>query len=160
MKRIIRFQMEGQTYQVLVDRSGDELTVEGQGQRYRVSLLREAVGGAAPAGGQAPTPAGAPAATAPPTAIGAASAAGGVAVPAVGAPRAADPGALLAPMTGVVKEIRVSVGHNVHRGQVVLVMEAMKMDIDVPTPTAGVVAEVTVRAGDSVSARQQLLVVH
>jgi biotin carboxyl carrier protein len=63
-------------------------------------------------------------------------------------------------MTGVIKEIRVSVGHNVQKGQVVLVMEAMKMDIDVPTPTAGIVAEVSVRAGESVSAKQQLLVVH
>jgi biotin carboxyl carrier protein len=159
MKRVIRFQMEGKTYQVLVDRSGDELTVEGEGQRYRVSLLREAVGGAASASASGAGPA--PASPAPATVasgVPAAAAPGGG--PAPMAATAADAGALLAPMTGVVKEIRVSVGHNVQQGQVVLVMEAMKMDIDVPTPKAGVVAEVSVRAGDSVSAKQQLLVIH
>ena len=155
------------TYQILVERSGDELTVEGEGQRHRVHLLREPAGeAAAPATGQregqrAPTvPKVTPAAPVAATPIAAAPAAP-AAVHAAPAPSGGNSaGALLAPMTGVVKEIRVSVGHNVQKGQVVLVMEAMKMDIDVPTPTAGIVAEVSVRAGESVSAKQQLLVVH
>lgn len=174
MKRVIRFQMEGKTYQVLVDRSGDELTVEGEGQRYRVSLLREAVGGPAAASGpgvSAPavvTPAASPSNTPAAASMPGGAVAGAAPTPSApgnggvsSAPGAGgDPGALLAPMTGVIKEIRVSVGHNVQKGQVVLVMEAMKMDVEVPSPIAGVVVEVSVRAGDTVSARQQLLVVH
>jgi len=71
-----------------------------------------------------------------------------------------DAGALHAPMTGVVKEIKVGPGHNVEQGQVVLIMEAMKMDIDVPSPASGVVAEVLVKAGDTISAQQKLMVIH
>jgi biotin carboxyl carrier protein len=39
-------------------------------------------------------------------------------------------------------------------------MEAMKMDIDVPSPAAGVVAEVLVKVGETVSAQQKLMVIH
>jgi biotin carboxyl carrier protein len=38
-------------------------------------------------------------------------------------------------------------------------MEAMKMDIEVPAVRPGVVAEVLVRPGDSVEARQTLMVI-
>jgi biotin carboxyl carrier protein len=63
-------------------------------------------------------------------------------------------------MTGVIKEIKVGPGFNVEQGQVVLIMEAMKMDIDVPSPASGVVAEVLVKVGDTVSAQQKLMVIH
>ena len=63
-------------------------------------------------------------------------------------------------MAGVIKEIKVGPGHNVEEGQVVLIMEAMKMDIDVPSPVAGIVAEVSVNPGDTVNAKQQLMVIH
>jgi biotin carboxyl carrier protein len=63
-------------------------------------------------------------------------------------------------MTGVIKEIKVGPGHSVEQGQVVLIMEAMKMDIDVPSPASGVVAEVLVKAGDTISAQQKLMVIH
>ena len=63
-------------------------------------------------------------------------------------------------MTGVIKEIKVSPGFNVEQGQVVLIMEAMKMDIDVPSPASGVVSEVLVKVGDTVSAQQKLMVIH
>jgi biotin carboxyl carrier protein len=91
---------------------------------------------------QAPTYTPEPVQTAPPTAVSSGAA-----------------GALVAPMTGVVKEIKVGVGHSVEAGQVVLVMEAMKMDIDVPAVVPGVVAEISVRPGDNVEARQPLMVI-
>ena len=68
-------------------------------------------------------------------------------------------GALHAPMTGVIKEIKVGPGYNVEQGDVVLIMEAMKMDIDVPSPASGVVAEVLVKAGDTVNAQARLMVI-
>jgi len=139
MKRVIRFQMEGKTYEVQVDRSGDELTVEGEGQSYRVSLLGEEGGGPVPAAPRASQPA-ATVRTEAAAPAARPAAARPAAAPVASSPAAGDGGVLFAPMTGVVKDIRVSVGHNVQKGQVVLVMEARKMDIDVPAPAAGVVA--------------------
>nr|MQY76019.1 biotin/lipoyl-binding protein [Spirochaeta sp.] len=62
-----------------------------------------------------------------------------------------------APLTGVVKEIKAAVGRKVEAGEVVIVMEAMKMDIDIDAQVSGTVQEVYVRQGDSVSANQQLI---
>jgi biotin carboxyl carrier protein len=62
-------------------------------------------------------------------------------------------------MTGLVKEIKVAVGSDVKKGQVVLVMEAMKMDVEVSCPATGVVAEIPVKAGDSVESQQPLMII-
>lgn len=51
---------------------------------------------------------------------------------------------VLAPMTGTVKELLVSVGDRVGRGQEVAVLESMKMEIPVESPHEGTVTEVTV----------------
>ena len=53
-------------------------------------------------------------------------------------------------MTGTVRELKVAAGAAVTEGQLVLVMEAMKMDIDVVAPAAGTVSEILVRDGQSV----------
>ena len=62
-------------------------------------------------------------------------------------------------MTGSVKEIKVSVGDTVSSGQLVVIMEAMKMDIDVTATAAGTVAELHVEAGDNRAAGQPLLTI-
>lgn len=148
MKKRVRFRYEGKTHEVDVERVGDQLTVTGEGQSFSVTLLPDPVervkpeDKAQPRVPQGPVYSPEPAQAAPPTAAG----------PGGG-------GTLVAPMTGVIKEIRVGVGHSVEAGQVVLVMEAMKMDIDVPAVAAGVVAEVSVRPGDNVEARQPLMVI-
>jgi biotin carboxyl carrier protein len=148
MKKRVRFRFENKTYEIDVDRQGDQLTVTGEGQSFKVTLLPEPVEKVKPeekAQGripQAPAYTPEPVQTAPPTAAGAG---GG--------------GALVAPMTGVIKELKVGVGHSVQTGQVVLVMEAMKMDIDVPAVAPGVVAEISVRPGDNVEAQQRLMVI-
>ena len=51
---------------------------------------------------------------------------------------------VLAPMTGTVKELLVSVGDRVSRGQEVAVLESMKMEIPVESPHEGIVTEVAV----------------
>ena len=68
-------------------------------------------------------------------------------------------GVLNAPMTGLIKEIKVTVGCDVSKGDVVLVMEAMKMDVEVSAPATGVVAEIAVRAGDTVESQTPLLII-
>lgn len=65
---------------------------------------------------------------------------------------------VLAPLPGVVTEVRVESGQAVAAGEVLLVLEAMKMDNDIPAPRAGTVREVRVQHGDQVAARQVLVV--
>jgi pyruvate carboxylase subunit B len=74
---------------------------------------------------------------------GAASAA---AAPAAGGPKTD----ITAQMPGVIIRVEVGVGDVVVEGDVVLVMEAMKMEVEVKAPAAGTVAEVAVAVGDQV----------
>ncbi|HEY6356764.1 MAG TPA: biotin/lipoyl-containing protein, partial [Vicinamibacterales bacterium] len=63
---------------------------------------------------------------------------------------AADGPAVIAPMHGIVAEIRVKPGDTVEEGQVVAVIEAMKMMNEVIAHRAGTVAEIAVKAGDTI----------
>ncbi len=69
------------------------------------------------------------------------------------------PGGCAAPMPGKVVSVEVAEGDSVAEGQVMLVMEAMKMEHSVKAPSAGRVAEVRVAPGDQVDADQVLVVV-
>ena len=139
----IRFRYEGVRYEVEVVRDGDVLTITHEGTAYRVELEPEVAPAAAT---PAPVPTPAPAAPSPtPTPTP--------------APAAAGPGVLPAPMTGTVKEVKVIAGDQVSAGQLVVVMEAMKMDIDVTATAAGTVAEVHASPGDNRAAGQPLLTI-
>ena len=61
-------------------------------------------------------------------------------------------GRIIAPMPGRVVVVKARVGDSVDAGQELLVMEAMKMELAVKAPRAGVVAELRVAAGDFVDA--------
>ncbi|QBX55592.1 biotin/lipoyl-binding protein [Nocardioides seonyuensis] len=80
-------------------------------------------------------------------------------------PRFTDPadqvvaGSLLAPMPGSVISVSVAAGDRVEAGQLLLVMEAMKMQHSITAPADGVVAELNVEAGTQVAAGQVLVVV-
>jgi propionyl-CoA carboxylase alpha chain len=80
-------------------------------------------------------------------------------------PRFVDPadavatGSLLAPMPGTVVSVTVEAGEQVGAGQVVLVLEAMKMQHRVTAPYAGVVTEIDVKPGQQVAAGEVLAVV-
>ena len=58
--------------------------------------------------------------------------------------------ALTAPMQGTIVSVEVAAGQNVRAGQVVLVMEAMKMEHEIRADVAGTVTEVAVVKGDTV----------
>ena len=60
---------------------------------------------------------------------------------------------------GVVQEVRVKVGDEVSKMDVLLVLEAMKMMQNVPTPVAGEVTEINVEVGDRVKAGQVMVVI-
>ncbi|HEX8992987.1 MAG TPA: biotin/lipoyl-containing protein [Anaerolineales bacterium] len=64
---------------------------------------------------------------------------------------------LSAPMPGQVKAVNVNPGERVAKGQVLLVLEAMKMEIRLQSPFDGLVASVDARVGQTVE-REQILV--
>ena len=67
-------------------------------------------------------------------------------------------GALVAPMPGVVLAVEVQTGQAVQRGQLLVIVEAMKMEHRITAPHAGTVAEVRTRVGNQVSAGDLLVV--
>ena len=64
-----------------------------------------------------------------------------------------------APMVGKVLEVQCKVGDKVEEDQVILLLEAMKMEIPVVSPIAGVVKELKVAAGDTVESDTVLAVI-
>lgn len=83
-----------------------------------------------------------------------------IALPAAAPPTGASQGQgqeILAPIAGTLVEIKVKPGQHVAVGQVVLVLEAMKMETEVRSQHAGKVTAIHVRQGDSVQLGQPLL---
>lgn len=66
---------------------------------------------------------------------------------------------VLPPMPGKVVEVRVREGDRVRRGEIVLVVEAMKMRNEVPSPADGVVEHLVVEPGSNVRAKEPMLYV-
>ena len=61
-------------------------------------------------------------------------------------------------MPGTVLEIKVQVGDEVSAGEILVVVEAMKMELPVKAPTPGRIQEVLVNVGDSVAQGKSLVV--
>lgn len=125
------------------------ITVNGKAYDVQVEELG---GTAAPAAAAAPTsvPAPAPAAAAP-------AAAPAPAAEAAPAAPAAGTESICAPMPGTIVNIVVSAGAAVKSGDVLLVLEAMKMENEIMAPRDGVVAGVHVNKGDSVDSGKLLV---
>ena len=114
-------------------------------KNYRVTVngvaydvvVEELAGGVAPAA--APAPVAAPVAAPAPAAAPA-------------APKgAAGATAVKAPMPGTLIKVNVKVGDSVKKGDVLCVLEAMKMENDIMAPADGVVASVEASKGASVA---------
>ena len=74
--------------------------------------------------------------------------------PAAGAAPAASGGAttdVVAQMPGAVYKQLLSPGDNVNEGEAILILEAMKMEMEVPAPVSGTIDQVKVSAGDQVA---------
>jgi len=66
-------------------------------------------------------------------------------------------GELTAPMPGQVRAVNVSEGDKVTKGQTLIILEAMKMEIRIQAPSDGMVNKLFVKQGDTVE-RDQLLI--
>jgi len=66
-------------------------------------------------------------------------------------------GALIAPMPGQIRAVQVTEGETVSKGQTLVVVEAMKMEIKVAAPFEGVVKTVKAKPGQTVE-KDELLV--
>lgn len=119
-------------YQVKVDGKVFEVEVEKVGGGY-ASLTPGSLT-AAPAAPVAPAPQAAAPAPAP-------------AAPA--APAAGGAGDVVAPMPGTVLKVNVNNGDTVASGDVILILEAMKMENEIVAPCAGTVT-LNVKAGETV----------
>ena len=112
------------------------------GTSYDVSV-EELSGGAAPAA--APVAAAPVAAPAP-------------AAPAAPAPAAGGAGSIKvsSPMPGKILAVKANVGDSVKKGQVILILEALKMENEVVAPEDGTIASIDVTVGASVESGDTL----
>lgn len=112
------------------------------GTAYDVAVEELGAGSVQAAASVAAAPVAAPAAPAPAAAPAASSSAGSITV--------------ASPMPGKILSVKSSVGAAVKKGDVILVLEAMKMENEVVAPEDGTVASINVSAGDSVEAGDTL----
>ena len=112
--------------------TGDKAEVTVNGVVYQVKIENNEVVNAVPASVQ---PAAAPVAAAPVS----------PAAPAAGAGKPVK-----SPLPGVIVAVKVKVGDTVKNGQVVAVLEAMKMENEIQAEFDGVVTSVNVSQGDSI----------
>ncbi|HZX46742.1 MAG TPA: biotin/lipoyl-containing protein, partial [Clostridia bacterium] len=64
---------------------------------------------------------------------------------------------ITAPMPGTVLDVKVKEGQSVKQGDVLVILEAMKMENEIFAPADGTVASVNVSAGASVNAGDVLV---
>ena len=115
------------------------------GKQYEVDV--EEIGGGAVSAPKAAAAAPAPKAAPAPQAAKAAA-----------APVAAGAQAVAAPMPGKVLSINVKAGDAVKRGDVVLILEAMKMQNEIMAPADGTVSDVRVSVGQTVSTGDAMVI--
>ena len=79
--------------------------------------------------------------------------------PAAAPAAAADGQKVLSPMPGTILSVNVSVGSAVKAGEVILILEAMKMENEIVAPCDGTVRQLTVQKGSTVATDALLAVV-
>lgn len=134
----------------LEDRKMRRFLIKVNGKDYDVCV--EEIGAGMPA---------APVASAPVAAPAPAESAAPAPAPAPAAPAAipADGTKTEAPMPGNIIEVRANVGDTVAEGDVVIILEAMKLENEIMAPCAGKILSVNVSKGDMVNSGDILFVV-
>ena len=62
-----------------------------------------------------------------------------------------------APIPGIISDVLVKTGQQVAAGEIVAIIEAMKMENEIQSPTSGIVVAIHVAKGESVSPDETLL---
>ncbi len=79
--------------------------------------------------------------------------------PQITTPVARRKGEILAPMAGRVLSVKVRKGQKVRKGEIVVILESMKTQVEVKSPLEGVVKDVLVKEGQSVRQGDLLVVI-
>ena len=83
-----------------------------------------------------------------------------VAAPAPAAAPAAGAGeSVTAPMPGTILDVKANVGDTVTRGQVIMILEAMKMENDIVAPCDGKITSIIAKKNDTVNSGDVLATV-
>lgn len=125
----------------VVTLNGKNYEVEVNETEAVVTNVSDAVYAPAPVAAPAPTAAPAPAAPAAPQAV------------------SASGTQIVAPMPGSIVNINVSAGQAVKAGDVLIILEAMKMENDITAPCDGVVKQIVTSKGATVNTDDVLLVI-
>ena len=132
-----KFKINGNEYNVAVNSvSGNIADVTVNGTPYQVEMDNTSAAPAQQAAPVAPAPAVTPVSAPQPAVPAAKPATGGKAV--------------TSPLPGVIIAVKVNVGDAVKAGQVVAILEAMKMENEIQAESDGTVTVVNVAKGDSV----------
>ncbi len=125
----------------VVNLNGKAYEVEVEETSAVITNVTDAAPVVAPAPVAAPAPAAAPAEAAPVAA----------------AP--ADGTKVLAPMPGTILSVNTAVGSAVNAGDILIILEAMKMENEIPAPCAGTVKQILVSKGSTVDTDEVLVVI-
>ncbi len=125
-----------------------KITVNGKAYDVTVEEMGASVSApvVAPAPAAAPTPAAAPA-----------PAAASAPAPAPVASGEGDP--VNAPMNGNIVDVKVSAGQSVSKGDILVILEAMKMENEIMAPRDGIVSSVLVSKGETVDTGKTLVTI-
>ena len=138
-----KYIINGKEYTVNIENlQGNQANVTVNGKAYDVEIVGREPKKVTPAAKPAAAPATAPKAAAP-------AAAPKAAAPAPAA-AAGEGTPFKAPLPGTINAIKVAVGQQVNVGDVVLILEAMKMENEITAEKAGTITSITVQKGDSV----------
>lgn len=72
---------------------------------------------------------------------------------------AQEAGAVTAIMPGLIIKVLKKVGDHVEKGDIILILEAMKMQNEIQAPAAGTIRQIHVKPGETVEMRQVLAIV-
>ncbi len=139
-----KYIINGNEYAVNIEHlDGNKANVTVNGKPYDVEIVGNQVKSASPAK--------APAAAAPKAATAAAPAATSAPKAAAAAPKAAGAGSTVkAPLPGTINDIKAAVGQQVKEGDVVIILEAMKMENEITAEASGTITAISVQKGDTV----------
>ncbi|MCD8092186.1 MAG: biotin/lipoyl-binding protein [Bacteroides sp.] len=139
-----KYKINGNTYKVAIGDIEDNIAhVEVNGTPYKVEMEKAPKAAARPV--VRPVATSAPAAPATP----------------VVKPAAASTGksGVKSPLPGVILDIKVNVGDTVKKGQVIIILEAMKMENNINADKDGKITAINVSKGDSVLEGTDLVII-